>query len=108
MKELITIEQADHIMWAILVIAPLIGLIAGAIAKQIKPYLLWGAAIGVGNLLLWKVYGAITDKLGLDSVANLLVNLVLFIAIGVTVGFFVGRKGSVAEVNANDNDVPAA
>jgi hypothetical protein len=91
MKELITVQQANHIMLAILIAAPLIGLVAGAIAKRIKVYAIWGTGIGVGNYVMWTVYSAITNRLGLDTVKNLFVNLGLFIVVGVVVGFLIGR-----------------
>ena len=37
--------------------------------------------------ILWRVYNAITDRIGLDKVANLAVNLVLFVGIGAACGF---------------------
>lgn len=44
-----------------------------------------GALVGaLGTLIyaMWRVYGAITDALGLDSVANLALQLVMFAAAG--------------------------
>lgn len=94
MKELITIEEMNHLMLAVLVAAPVIGLILGAIARRVRMYGLAGLAIGTGNFLLWKIYSAITDRLGLDTVLNLAVNLGLFIVVGVVVGVVLGRMGS--------------
>jgi hypothetical protein len=97
MKELITIEQANHLMLAILIVAPVIGLIVGLLVKQVKPYALWGLAIGVGNYVMWTVYSAITNHLGLDTVKNLLVNLTLFIVVGIVAGILVGRFNNKQE-----------
>ncbi len=93
MKELITIEQANMLMMAVLIAAPIIGLAYGLAAKRIVAGLAWGVGIGVCNMILWKVYNAITDHLGLDTVKNLLVNLGLFIAIGVVGGVIAGLVG---------------
>jgi hypothetical protein len=41
------------------------------------PVLLW---------VMWRVYNAITSRLGLDTVANLLVNLALFVIVGALCG----------------------
>jgi drug/metabolite transporter (DMT)-like permease len=90
MKELITLDQANQLMLAALVIIPIIGLIIGFVAKRIKAGVAWGLAVGIGNLVLWKVYNAITDRLGLDTVKNLLVNLALFIVVGLAVGLASG------------------
>jgi lipopolysaccharide export LptBFGC system permease protein LptF len=97
MKELITIEQMNHLMMAFIVIAPVVGLVIGAIVKNVKAYGLGGLAIGVGNYILWTVYSAITNKLGLDTVANLAVNLGLFIVIGVVVGIVIAKMQSKPE-----------
>lgn len=77
-------------MLAVLVLAPLVGLIWGARTKRVGLGLLIGALVGAGNYALWTVYNAITDKLGLDTVANLLVNLGLFLVIGTVAGAVVG------------------
>lgn len=99
MKELVAEHQAYLLMLGILVLAPLIGLAWGAATKRLVKGLVLGLAIGAGNFLLWTVYNAITDHLGLDTVKNLLVNLGLFIVLGVIIGLAVGwfsgreRKG---------------
>ena len=90
MKELIDEHQAHFLMFAVLVLAPLVGLVWGARAKRVRLGLLLGVLVGGGNYALWTVYNAITEKLGLDTVKNLLVNLSLFIVIGVVVGVGAG------------------
>ena len=92
MKELITIEQMNHLMLAVIFIAPVIGLIIGAVVKNVKAWALGGLAIGVGNYVLWTVYSAITNRLGLDTVVNLAVNLGLFIAVGIVIGIVIGKR----------------
>ncbi len=42
------------------------------------------------NWLLWRMYSALTDRLGLDSVANLLLNLAIFVSIGLCAGVAYG------------------
>jgi DMSO/TMAO reductase YedYZ heme-binding membrane subunit len=91
MKELITLQQANTLMLIVLVAAPFAGALWGYFAKQLKSGALWGLAIGVGNLALWRIYNGITDRLGLDTVKNLLVNLGLFILIGLVIGVAIGR-----------------
>ncbi|MDR3709846.1 MAG: hypothetical protein P4L33_16240 [Capsulimonadaceae bacterium] len=86
MKELITLNQANLLMLALLVVAPIIGLIAGAAYRKPVPGLAAGVLIGAGNLVLWKVYNLITERLGLDTVKNLLVNLALFAVVGLIAG----------------------
>ncbi|BDI31449.1 hypothetical protein CCAX7_35000 [Capsulimonas corticalis] len=87
MKELITIHQANLLMLALLIAAPAIGVMWGGAVKKIGRGALVGLLIGAGNYALWTVYNAITDRLGLDTVKNLVTNLALFIAVGAAAGF---------------------
>lgn len=73
-------------MVAVLFGAPLVGLFWGAFAKRLVRGLVMGLLVGVGNYVLWAVYNAITDNLGLDTVKNLIVNLGLFIVLGILIG----------------------
>ena len=77
-------------MLAVLVLAPLVGLAWGARAKRVGRGLCVGTLVGAGNYVLWTVYNAITAKLGLDTVANLLVNLGLFLVLGTLTGITAG------------------
>ncbi len=86
MKELISAHQAHLLMMTVLVLAPLVGLAWGVWAKRLGRGVGVGLAVGVGNFLLWTLYNALTDKLGLDTVKNLLVNLGLFVALGLLLG----------------------
>ena len=43
--------------------------------------------LGPAALGLWVIYNALEDHFGLDSVAALLINLVIFLAVGVLAGF---------------------
>ena len=92
MKELISPQQAQTLMIAVLILAPVIGLIWGAVAKKIVPCFLIGLAIGIVNFALWTAYNAITNSLGLDTVKNLLINLALFIFIGAVIGGVIGSR----------------
>ena len=86
MKELINAHQAHLLMLTILILAPFVGLAWGLWAKRIRRGIGVGMTVGIGNYLLWTLYNALTDKLGLDTVKNLLVNLGLFIALGLLAG----------------------
>ncbi len=99
MKELIDPRQAHLLMLGVLLLAPLLGLAWGAWAKRLVSGLVIGLLVGVGNYALWTVYNAITDRLGLDTVKNLLVNLVLFVIVGCVIGVSVGlyQRRSVRE-----------
>lgn len=99
MKELIDPHQAQLLMLGVLVAAPLVGLVWGLVVKRVLSGLLVGLAVGAGNFALWTVYNAITDRLGLDTVKNLLVNLGLFIGLGVIIGIIVGLTGRKRQPN---------
>jgi predicted membrane protein len=84
------------------VVGPLTGLIAGTLLgaheKCAWPKMLRGALIG-GMLTLvyggWHLYGAITDSLGLDRLASLVLQLVVFAVIGAISGallFWISTK----------------
>ncbi len=100
MTEFITEAQANALFWAVL----LAGLIAGPLAAVIarrrgEDALLAGLLVGGPPVLLfvmWRVYNAITERLGLDTVVNLLVNLALFVivggACGVTWAYLIARR----------------
>lgn len=91
MHELITLEQANKLMLALIVIAPLVGALCGLAVRKVRGGVLIGLALGVGNFLLWKVYNAITDRLGLDTVKNLAVNVALFVVVGIVIGIVAAR-----------------
>lgn len=94
MRELIDEHQAHLLMLAVLALAPLVGLAWGTRAKRVGRGLCAGALVGGGNYALWTAYNAITAKLGLDTVANLLVNLGLFVVLGTLIGITVGWLGA--------------
>jgi drug/metabolite transporter (DMT)-like permease len=91
-QELITRHQANLLMVLVLVAAPLIGLVWGIRTKKVRQGVGIGAALGIGNMILWGIYNAITDRLGLDTVKNLLVNLGIFAFIGIVSGVAVARS----------------
>jgi uncharacterized protein with PQ loop repeat len=76
----------------------LVGLIVGALLgaheRRALPRIV--AAVLLGALLtvaygMWRLYGVITDHFGLDSVANLGLQLILFSALGCVLGVVVLR-----------------
>ncbi len=85
-QELITAHQAGLLMLAVLIAAPLVGLLWGAATKRLVQGFVVGLIVGGGNFALWTIYNAITDRLGLDTVKNLLVNLAVFVFVGIASG----------------------
>ncbi len=97
MRELVTVEQANNAIKMIALALPVLGLLVGATVgatrRQLGRGLLGGVLVGLcgpAMLLLWRMYNAIVGVYGLDSVRGLLVNLSLFVAIGLVVGVVVG------------------
>ncbi len=90
MQEMVTRAQANLLF----TILPVLGLAAGVtvwlLARRqggdaVSAALLWGGPLVLIGIL-WRIYNAITDRMGLDSVANLAVNFVLFVVVGSIVG----------------------
>lgn len=107
MREIVTVEQVERLFLFLAIALPLAGILIGALwgARKGAPVrgTLAGLLIGLlgpVNWLAWRVYNALTDRMGLDSVKNLLVNLVLFIGVGAVAGLVYGyvarRRGGDA------------
>ncbi len=72
----------------------LVGFLVGKVRHRVRPDAADGLLIGLfGTLtmIMWHVYNAIVERMGLDTVKNLLVNLVLFLAVGLILGYLVRR-----------------
>ena len=87
MKELITRPQANVFFIAILLIGIVTIFVAFTKTKSREKALLFGAPLVIVGVLWW-IYNAITDKLGLNTVLNLFVNAILFIIVGLGCGIF--------------------
>ena len=105
MRELVTVEQAEHVIRLAAVGLPAAGLVVGAAVGAVRRRL--GRGVGLGLLCgavgpavwgLWRMYNGIIGMYGLDSVKGLFVSLGLFVGIGVVVGLGIGllwRRGGV-------------
>ena len=68
----------------------IIGVILGAHERNATRRVVQGVLIGLlGTLIyiMWRVYGVITNALGLDSVTNIGLQLLMFAALGVMLAF---------------------
>ena len=93
MREIVSPEQAETMVRAAAVALVIAGVVAGAVgATLVRPR---RAAPVVGGLVtlagalvyaLWIVYNAVIARLGLDSVKGLLINLGIFMVVGLTYG----------------------
>jgi hypothetical protein len=104
MREIVTVAQVDRWFLLLAVGLPVVGALVGALIGSRRGAVTKGASrgllvglLGPTNLLLWTVYNRLTDSMGLDSVKNLLVNITLFIGLGLTAGVVYGllsRRGN--------------
>ncbi|MGC8863216.1 MAG: hypothetical protein ACP5R5_10640 [Armatimonadota bacterium] len=93
MKELLARESFEKVMLLSAVAGPLFGIVIGTMIgaheRCALPKVLAGGLLG--SLLtvvygMWHIFGAVTDALGLDSVGNLIIELILFAAVGAIIG----------------------
>lgn len=105
MREIVTREQVETLFRVAALVGPLVGLVIGALVAKAgsSRQLVWrGLAIGLVATLnygLWRMYLAIADRLGMDTVRNLLLNVVVFAVLGVVGGVILavlGRRGRSA------------
>ncbi len=97
MQELVTVEQAERVIVLLALALPIIGLVigvvVGAVRRRIGRDALLGLICGLSGpaiWLLWRMYNGIVGVYGLDSVRGLLINLALFVVIGLVVGIAAG------------------
>lgn len=98
MKQLVDPGAVERVLLFIGVAGPLFGVICGALlgahSRRARASVLRGLLLGcIGSLIygLWRVYGVIVGAIGLDSVANLGLQLILFAAVGALLGVVVIR-----------------
>ena len=106
MKELVSVELVERVFRYLAIICPIAGLVVAvcvhwALGKP-RSAVVSGvilALVGVANYALWRLSGIITDRLGLDSVANLLIQAALFVVLGLAAGVLLGgfRRGRVGK-----------
>jgi hypothetical protein len=98
--ELVSRAAVDRALGLLALLLPVLGLLVGGVMARPHRWpvsrgaVRGGLAGGLGGLLLWllwRVTGAIQDRLGLDSVAALFVNFAIFIGLGLAVGILVGK-----------------
>lgn len=95
------VTNEQHILMLLRILAimtPLLGLAGGYICSRIthekRYFISWGIIYGLSGpciLLLWHLYNAITEYLGLDTVKNLVVNIALFVILGIGIGLILSK-----------------
>jgi apolipoprotein N-acyltransferase len=87
MPELINRAQANGFFIAILILGIVTYFVTFSKTKSREKSLLFGGPLVLVGILWW-IYNAITDKIGLNTVLNLWVNAILFIIVGIVCGIF--------------------
>jgi hypothetical protein len=97
MQEIVTVEQAARVIRLAAIALPLFGLLLGGIVGAARRQVARGLTVGilcgmVGPAVwgLWFMYNGVVGTFGLDSVKGLLINLALFVGIGLAVGLGIG------------------
>src|SRR5690348_12153185 len=97
LHEIISTGTVDRLFTLLALLLPIGGAIIGGAVGRRRQNVRGGAQLGllVGligplNWLLWRVYNALTDRIGLDTVRNVAVNLLLFVVIGALIGVGIG------------------
>ncbi len=98
MKELVDPRDVERALVVLAIAGPIAGAIVGLLwsagRKRALRFVLSGALCGAVLTLvygMWRMYGLITDSLGLDSVANLGLQLVLFAVLGCVLGLVISK-----------------
>ncbi len=98
LSEIVDLHNVDRLFVVLAIAMPVAGIAAGfglrAWGRSARESVVGGAALGIAgplNWVLWRIYNIITDHNGLDSVRNLIVNLVLFAAVGAVIGWIFAR-----------------
>lgn len=97
MREIVDVEQVGRLFAALALVLPPLCLLCGWWYGGRRQMHRRGALVGLLlgllgplNYGLWHIYNRITDSVGLDTVRNLAINLVLFVVLGAVIGVGVG------------------
>jgi hypothetical protein len=97
LREIVEVAAVERLFLLLVVIGPIVGLAIGAAVGARRQEARRGALLGLLaglfgplNWLLWRIYNVVTDRNGLDTVRNLVINLALFIVVGGVLGVALG------------------
>ena len=114
LREIVEVATVERWFALLAVVGPVVGALIGAAVGARKGHPKRGAIVGllIGllgtlNWLLWRLYNAITDANGLDTVKNVLINVVLFVGIGAAIGFAVGYARRFWQLPPPENEEPS-
>lgn len=115
MREIVDIAVVGRLFALLAITGPvtggLIGVAIGAQRRNVRRGVTLGllaGMLGPLNWLLWRLYNALTDRNGLDTVWNLVVNLVLFVIVGAAIGFGVAWARRKTTADVEKETIPSA
>ncbi len=98
LHEIVSAAAVGRLFDLLAIVCPLLGMGLGAIVGsrrgRLRSDMLNGLTIGLLGTLnwaLWHIYNALTDRNGLDTVRNLVINLLLFVLLGGIIGLVASR-----------------
>ena len=98
LHEIVDIVLVGKIFSLLAILTPIIGIVIGSLWGMKRSTLRIGmirgvvfGMIGPMNWLLWTAFNAISNHTGLDSVKNVVLNMLLFIFTGVILGIGFGK-----------------
>lgn len=98
LHEIIDIVLVGKIFSLLAILTPIVGILAGSLRgmkrSTLRIGLIRGVVIGLlgpVNWVLWTVFNVISNQTGLDSVKNVVLNMLLFIITGLILGIGFGR-----------------
>jgi hypothetical protein len=114
LREIIEVSTVERWFVMLAFVGPVVGLLLGAGIGARQGFQKRGAMMGlcVGllgtlNWILWRLYNALTDANGLDTVRNVLINLVVFVGIGAALGFGLGYVRRFGQLPPSEEEGPA-
>ncbi|MFQ3548683.1 MAG: hypothetical protein SNJ70_02890 [Armatimonadota bacterium] len=111
MHELINYQSANKYLFFLAVFSPFFGLMVGGVFgahdKKIWPKMLSGFIMGMLGTVsygLWKLYNVITDYFGVDSLFNMILQIVLFALLGMFAGYVVFMTAYKIKTTYSDSE----
>lgn len=105
LREIVEAQTVERWFAVLAIVGPILGLLIGATVGARRGAGKAGAVsgllvglLGTLNWLCWRLYNALTDANGLDTVKNVVINGVVFVAIGAVIGSVTGylRRRTIA------------
>lgn len=110
LHEIVDLHTVDRVFILLAIVVPILGAVSGAWWGRLSGRMRYGLIVGISlgmlgplNLLLWHIYNLITARNGLDTVRNLQINLLVFIATGAVIGLTIGiilKRSAFAPVSS--------